>query len=172
MKKIISKSKKLFSWLVPYKISNLYIPLSLEKLQQILIDISETGIVEKIPVLFGAIDVKYHVRLINEDFFKVEGPFMHKRVCLLTQGKIMSEPNTNGVIIELKMRLLDDDIKGSITSGLFILICLITLGGYKSPVNVFIIMTLLSFIFYGVMTINFHYEASNIKKILAQKLTI
>ncbi len=105
MKKAILKLKKLFSCFFPYQRFNLYVPISSENVQKILLDLSSTGIVEKSSGLFGSIERRYFVQLKNNCYFKIDGPHAYKKLCIETQGQINPVENTNDeVILEMKMR--------------------------------------------------------------------
>lgn len=73
MTQAILRLRKLLSSVVPIKRCNLHIILSLKNLQIILSDLSNTGITDKSSGLFGSIERRYFVKLINDHSFRING---------------------------------------------------------------------------------------------------
>jgi hypothetical protein len=168
MRKIILKFRKLFSYLIPYKCCNLCVPISLENLQKILLDLSMTGIIDKRSNLFNSSESRYFVQLINNSYFLIDGPHGYKRFCLVTQGRINSTGNTNdAVIVELKMQLAKREILTMV--GLWLLGLFFLIIFYKSSVIILILFLHFTFIptlWYTGTVINFQAEANCIMRLL------
>jgi hypothetical protein len=170
MKKTILKLIKLLSRFVPYRRCHLYIPLSPQELQQILIDLSITGIVEKNSgFLFGG-NTLYSVTIINDNCFQIDGPVGYKRLRLLTQGQIKSGASTNDrVNLEFKMQPANREIlMMTIIWLLFLCLYIYTsiFVSIKWAIVGFIHLVFLSFIWYVAIQINVRVETNKILNIL------
>lgn len=172
MKKFILILRTLLLWFVPYRHCNLYVPLALENLKQILIDLSSTEIIEKSIGLFGG-NTLYFVKIINDNCFQIDGPVGYKRFRLLTKGRIISNMNTSDeLILELRIRPANQEIL-IFRNMYLILFFIIILGFIFSLPNLILIggilVILVSPIWYVGLIINILIESKQIMKILRHK---
>ncbi|BAY32137.1 hypothetical protein NIES2107_40230 [Nostoc carneum NIES-2107] len=184
MTQTILKVRKLLSYVVPVKYCNLYLILSLENLQAILSDLSNTGIVDRSPGLFGSIERRYFVKLINNTSFRINGPYAYKKLCIETQAQIHIMENINNeLIVALKMRPSNRELLILMSMWLLMLSIVITgiifsweqalQGSQSSMFMIFMLLmwlTFVSILWYAGITINFQYEAKKIINILKYKL--
>lgn len=184
MTQAILKLRNLFSYVVPFKRCHLYITLSLENLQIILLDLSNTGIIDRTPGLFGSIERRYFVKAINNNSFRLNGPYAYKKLCIETQAQIHIMENINKeLIVALKMRPSNRELL--ILMGMWLLMLSIVItgiifsweqalqGSQSSMSMIFMLiiwLTFVSILWYAGITINFQYEAKNIINILKYKL--
>lgn len=163
-----------FLFLVPYRRCHLYVPLSLENLQQILKDLSITGIEERDSHFFlGSLKILYSVKLINENCFLINGPVGYRRFCLLTKGWIKSSTDINReVILELEMQLASRELLTLSIVWLSYFIFVIFMSIYVSTMWAFfgsIHLLLLAVIWYMGILINFRAESNKIMTVLTNK---
>ncbi|BAY94255.1 MULTISPECIES: hypothetical protein [unclassified Tolypothrix] len=184
MTQAILRLRKLLSSVVPIKRCNLHIILSLKNLQIILSDLSNTGITDKSSGLFGSIERRYFVKLINDHSFRINGPYAYKKLCIETQAQIHIMENINNeLIVALKMRPSNRELLILVIMWLLMLSIVITgiifswqqalQGSHSSIFMIFMLimwLTFVSILWYVGITINFQYEAQKIINILKYQL--
>ncbi|MBW4508269.1 MAG: hypothetical protein KME64_17395 [Scytonematopsis contorta HA4267-MV1] len=109
MKKTVQKLRALFSLLLLQQHRQITLHLPLAKVRQLLIYFSQETIIEEdrhsIFSIFGQREIKYFFKIINDDCFQINGPEGYKRTCLLTQGRVISNPNaSNEVVVDLQFQ--------------------------------------------------------------------
>lgn len=170
MNKTIVKLRKLLLRFVPYRHCNLYVPLSLEELQQRLTKLSINGIVEKNSgFLFGG-NILYYVTIINDNSFQLDGPVGYKRLRLLTQGQINCGASTNNEVnLELKMQVANQEIL-MLTRIWLLFLCFYIYASIfiaiKFAVIGFVHLIFLSLIWYVSVKVNVRVETNKIMNIL------
>jgi hypothetical protein len=174
MKETIFKLRKLLLSFVPHRRCYLSIPLSVEELQQKLVELSRTGIVEKKSGFIFKSNILYSVKIIDDNSFYIDGPVGYKRCCLFTQSEInLAYSISDTIKLKLKMRLASREIsRMAIVLGLFLCFYLV-LSIYVSHWAIFgfIHLIMMSLIWYVGAKINVRIEANKIINILRRELS-
>lgn len=166
--------KVIFS--LPYRRYHLCVPLSSEELQQILQDLSITGIEEKYKyanLILGSFKTLYYVKIIDSNYFSISGPVAQKRLCLLTQGSIKTSLDSNkAVIVELEIKIAERQILELKIVLLFYLIFAVfmtVLVSISWAFLAFIHLILIAIVWSGGIAFNFQVESDKLITILRQK---